>query len=174
MKYVYLWVILVAARASGVDRGVCDHPAPPPGMHYVCAPADSCNCHLEKDEPEEDGRRDSRVSGDPCAADGLQRFVAPDYPVAAWKTGKQGMVQAQVVVGPSGIIKVKIESGDFLFAQAVTDTVKDWKFAPSDPQRIYAVNIRFRLAGTPMRNLASAVSGTSPLDLVITANPPLR
>jgi hypothetical protein len=173
MKYVYLWMVLLAARAGGVDRGVCDHAAPPPGMHYVCAPADSCNCRLEKDDLEEDGGgNDSGVSGEACAATGLQHFVAPDYPLAAWQAGKQGMVQAQVVVGASGIVKVKIESGDPLFAQPVADTLKTWKFAPSDPERIYAIAIRFRLAGTPTRDRATTVSGASPLVLEVTAHPP--
>jgi Gram-negative bacterial TonB protein C-terminal len=173
MKYISLWAILLVARAGGVDHGVCDHAAPPPGMHYVCAPADSCNCRLEKDEPVADAEgKDSRVSGEACAASGLQHFVAPDYPLAAWQAGKQGMVQAQVVVGPSGILKVKIESGDPVFAQPVTDTLKTWKFAPSESQRIYAISIRFRFAGTPTGHPATTVGGASPLELEVTAHPP--
>ena len=175
MKYLYFWVALLASGALQVDRRTCDHAAPPPGMHYVCLPADSCNCHLEKDQPEGDqGGYGSSGSDTPCATNGLKYFVVPTYPVEAREAGKQGMVQAQILVGSSGLRSVKIESGDSLFAESVTETLSKWKFAPADSERIYALSVQFRLAGNPSGDRAAAVSGVSPLELVITAHPPLR
>ena len=173
MKQVYLWAAIFAASAPQLDRRACDHAAPPPGTHYVCLPADSCNCHLERDEPEDDqGDHLARESEVACASSGLQYFEAPSYPEEARRAQKQGIVQAQVLVGPSGIRGVKIESGDPLFTGPVTETLKRWRFSPADRERLYAVSVRFLLAGDPSADCASQVSGTSPLDLIITAHPP--
>jgi hypothetical protein len=114
------------------------------------------------------------AAAEACAATGLEHFVAPDYLLAAWQAGKQGMVQAQVMVGPSGIVTVKIEPGDPLFAQPFSDTLQTWKFAPSDPPRIYAVAIWLRLAGNPTRDRAATLSGASPLNEEVTAHLPER
>jgi len=55
-----LWaVLLVSAAAFGQSVGqkpkiICDHAAPPAGMHYVCK--SQCDCHLEgKLKNHEDG-----------------------------------------------------------------------------------------------------------------------
>ena len=172
MKYIYLLIALAASSAPQVSRRACDHAAPPSGMHYVCVPGDSCNCHLEKDETEAaEGVADSRESRSPCDTGGVQYFVAPSYPDEARQMKKQGIVQAQVLVGQSGVASVKIESGDPALSPSVTDALKQWQFAPSNPERIYAVSIQFRLAGNASPDRAASVSGRSPLELLITAHP---
>jgi TonB family protein len=177
LSLISLALVLLASPAFQAQRRTCDHAAPPAGMHYVCDPRDSCSCHLEKDQPEND-----ETAGDPsaipaaqsCAASNLKYFVAPVYPAQARRARKQGAVKAQLTVGPSGSAQIRIESGDPPFAKQVGEALKKWKFAPADPPQVLTVNITFTLAGNPSEDAVTTVSGTSPLELVITASPPLQ
>ena len=38
LKFLSLSVFLFATFAFQFQKRTCDHPAPPEGMHYVCAP----------------------------------------------------------------------------------------------------------------------------------------
>ncbi len=53
VRHVHLslgFFVLLRGLAVQIQKSPCDHPAPPDGMHSICAPRDACNCHLEKDE----------------------------------------------------------------------------------------------------------------------------
>lgn len=157
----------------------CDHAAPPPGMHYVCAKERSCDCRLVADEPG-DGDEHSE-NGSPirlpgksgCNAGNVKYFVVPDYPLLAWQAGKQGTVIARLAVNADGDVdEVKIQSGDPLLAGPATQTLKKWKFASTGAVQSASVSVTFALAGNPLTKPGTpTVSGSSPLNLVITANP---
>jgi TonB family protein len=177
LSLISLALVLLATPAFQAQRRTCDHAAPPAGMHYVCDPRDSCSCHLEKDQPEND-----ETAGDPsaipaaqsCAASNLKYFVTPVYPAQSRRARKQGAVKAQLTVGPSGSAQIRIESGDPPFAKQVAEALKKWKFAPADPPQVLTVSITFTLAGNPSADAVTTVGGASPLELVITASPPLQ
>jgi TonB family protein len=174
---ISLALVLLASPAFQAQRRSCDHAAPPPGMHYVCDPGDSCSCHLEKDQPENDetaGNTSVIPAASSCTASNLKYFVAPVYPAQARRARKQGVVTAQLTVGSSGRARIRIESGDPTFAKQVAEALKKWKFAPADPPQALTVSITFTLAGNPSENAVTTVGGTSPLELVITASPPLQ
>ena len=57
--HVLIFTLTVASFGSQAQVGkqrpsvMCDHAAPPPGMHWRCDDrADQCNCHLESDNPD--------------------------------------------------------------------------------------------------------------------------
>jgi len=170
-------LVLFAPLAPQLQRRTCDHAIPPEGMHYVCARADSCDCHLEKDEPESDetaGKPSRMPIVEPCTSSTLRYFVAPDYPETARRSRKQGVVRAHLTVDASGTAAIKIDSGDPVLADQVATTLKKWKFAPADPPQTLAVTFTFALAGDPTENAVTTVSGSSPLDLVVTVSPAVR
>jgi TonB family protein len=181
-KVLSLSVFLFAGFAFQVQKRTCDHPGPPEGMHYVCAPQNTCDCHLERDRSE-DGQSDNDETsavtsatpgGEPCSASDLKYFVAPAYPAAARQARKQGTVTAHLVVDTSGTATIKIESGDTAFSEQVVTTLKKWRFAPSGSQKTVTATFTFALAGDPSEHMGTTVSGRSPLNMVITATPPLR
>jgi TonB family protein len=176
-NFVSLALVLFAHLAFQVQRRSCDHAAPPEGMHYVCAPRDLCNCHLEKDPSENDEGSASpptTTAVEPCSASDLKYFVAPAYPASARQARMQGTVTAQLVVDPSGTAKVKIESGDAPFAGQVITALKKWRFAPAVSPKTLTATFTFALADNPTGNAGTTVSGSSPLNLVITATAPVR
>ena len=173
------WLILMFFVSSEfqIQKRTCDHPAPPEGMHYVCAPQDACNCHLEKDEAENNATPAGLASSppvEPCSAASLKYFVAPAYPAPARQDRKQGTVTVQFVVDTTGTAKVKVESGDPVFAEQVLIALKKWRFAPSAAGQTLTATITFALAGNPTEHMSTTVSGASPLNLVIAATPPLH
>jgi TonB family protein len=99
--------------------------------------------------------------------------VAPDYPPLARQAGKQGTVIAWLAIDPAGNIdEVKIPSGDPLLAGPVIQILKNWKFAPTGATQTASVSVTFALAGHPVtKPVAATVSGSSPLNLVITTSP---
>jgi len=170
-------LVLFAHLAFCAQRRTCDHAAPPAGMHYVCTQGDPCNCHLEEDQPDkgEAVGNSARVpTVEPCASRSVKYFVAPAYPVTARLTRKQGVVTARLVIDGSGVAEVTIESGDPVFAQPVVEALRQWKFAPSEPRQEATATFTFVLTRTPTKEAVTTVSGSSPLELVITASPPLR
>jgi TonB family protein len=104
----------------------------------------------------------------------VKYFVVPNYPAELWRKKKQGTVKLQLTIGSTGTAVVKLESGDAPFADEVTEALKKWKFVPTNPPQTLSVSVTFMLAGTPSADLVTTVSGTSPLELVISATPPLR
>lgn len=161
------------------QQSICDHAAPPPGMHYVCANQNSCDCRLVADEPRngdeqsEYGPPVPAPDSSPCHAGNVRYFVAPDYPLLASQAGKQGTVVARLAIDPAGNIdEVKIPSGDPLLAGPVIQSLKNWKFVPTGATQTASVSVTFALAGYPVtKPVAATVSGSSPLNLVITTSP---
>src|SRR3954470_11189444 len=52
--FLLIPVLAFAQAAPEKQKIICDHAAPPPGMHYVCK--SQCDCHLEgKLRNDEDG-----------------------------------------------------------------------------------------------------------------------
>jgi TonB family protein len=176
-NFLSLTLVLFAHFAFQAQRRTCDHAAPPAGMHYVCAQGDSCNCHLEEDQPDRDGSggTSSRIPRvEPCVSSSVKYFVVPAYPEAARRARKQGVVTARLAVLASGVAEVSIESGDPVFAELVVEALKKWKFAPTGPPQEITATVAFMLTGNPTKEAVTTVSGSSPLDLVITATPPPR
>jgi len=100
--------------------------------------------------------------------------VAPNYPAAARQARKQGTVTARLLVDTSGAAQVKIDSGDSAFAEQVLIALKKWRFSPSTVTKTLTATMTFALAGDPTEHISTTVSGSSPLNLVIAATPPLR
>lgn len=169
-----LTFLLLAASIFQVQKHTCDHAAPPDGMHYVCSPTDSCDCHLEKNSPESGGRTETpaTMTPDSCPAADLKYFVAPAYPVAARAAKKQDTVIARLLLDTSGVPQVTIEAGDAVFREPVESALRKWRFAPATAPRTVTVTLTFAIAGDPTENMITTVSGSSPLNLVIAARPP--
>ncbi len=175
LKAYWLAIPLLVSPASQIQNRTCDHATPPVGMHYVCSPTNLCDCRLEKDAPENEetsGSQDRDPSPARCPEADLNFFLAPSYPSAARQARKQGTVTARLLVGVSGGAEVTIESGDPLFADAVTSALNKWRFAATAQSKTLHATFTFVLAGDPSRQGNSTVSGSSPLNLVISAAPP--
>jgi len=175
LKLYSLVTVLIAGVAFQIQNRTCDHAASPAGMHYVCDPKNTCNCHLEKNSGEnEELSTDAEAvpATEPCADADLKFFVAPAYPPAARQARKQGTVTAELLVVGSGAAQVTIESGDPVFAQAVTSALKKWRFASRAQSKTLNATFTFALAGDPTEPMNTTISGSSPLNLVIAATPP--
>jgi TonB family protein len=172
-RFLSLTLIVLVCAGFQIQKRTCDHPAPPEGMHYACAPQNPCDCRLEKDAAEEEASPAPPAAIEPCSADKVRYFVAPAYPETARKAGKQGMVTALLAVENPGIAQVKIESGDPAFTGAVQTALQKWRFAPSAAGQTLTATVTFALAGNPTEHISTTVSGSSPLNLVISA-PPVR
>jgi TonB family protein len=160
------------------QQPTCDHAAPPEGMHYVCANQDSCDCRIVADAPSsgDESEKGSRIPVpdlSPCNSGDVKYFVAPDYPLPARQAAKQGTVIARLGINSAGDVnEVIIQSGDPLLTGPVIQTLKNWKFAPTGATQTASVSVTFALAGNSVtKPAATTVSGSSPLNLVITANP---
>jgi TonB family protein len=137
---------------------------------------------LERDRSE-DGQSDNdeasastsaTPAGEPCTASDLKYFVAPAYPAPARKARKQGTVTAKLVVDTSGTVRVAIESGGTAFSEQVVTALKKWRFVPSGSRKTLTAAFTFALAGDPSEHRSTTVRGSSPLNMIITATPPLR
>ena len=170
LRFLSLTLIVLGSSGFQIQKRACDHPAPPEGMHYACAPQNSCDCRLEKDAAEEASPA-APAANEPCSADNVKYFVAPPYPETARKAGKQGTVTALLTVENRGIAQVKIESGDPPFTGAVQTALHKWRFAPSAAGQTLTATFTFALAGNPTEHISTTVSGASPLNLVISTAP---
>ena len=173
-RNLLLAFLLLVTSAFQVEKRTCDHPAPPEGMHYVCSPTDSCDCHLERDLSDNGERyanSEAITAADSCPAAGLKYFVAPAYPPGARAARRQDTVTARLLVDSSGTPTVTIETGDPIFKESVESALRKWRFAPAIPARTLTVTLTFALAGNP-GPMNTTVSGSSPLNLVIAATPP--
>ena len=173
LKLYSFAMLLLAGGAFQIQNRTCDHAAPPAGMHYVCDPKNTCNCHLEKNPGEDEApSRDAVPAPEPCADADLKFFVAPAYPAAARQARQQGTVTAKLLVEDSGGAQVTIESGDPVFAAAVSRALKKWRFASRAQSKTLNATFTFALAGDPTQAMSTTISGSSPLNLVIAATPP--
>jgi len=176
-KILPLTLLVLWSAAFQIQKRTCDHPAPPEGMHYKCAPQNACDCHLEKDAAEDEARTanaGSAAENQPCSADKVKYFVVPAFPEPARKARKQATITARLAIESSGTAQVEIESADPAFAEAVRAALHKWRFAPTAAGKTLAASFTFTLAGDPSDCNSTTVSGASPLNLVISAPPPLR
>jgi len=142
-------------------------------MRWVCAAEDACDCHLvpagpggqDLDEVEKPGPSALVAQ---CIACRIDYFVVPGYPAAAINAQKQGSVSATLVLTAEGVVQeVRIQSGDPEFAKAARLAFQQWWFAPGGRPENIPVHVRFTLSDSP----AGPVTGTSLLNLVVTAQP---
>ena len=173
-KLLPLSLLVLATAAFQIQKRSCDHPAPPEGMHYVCAPRNACDCHLEKDAAEDQSPASaSPPENQPCSGDKVTYFVVPAYPESARKARKQATVTAHLTIESSAAANVEVESGDAALVESVRTALAKWRFAPSAAGETLTATFTFALAGNP-GGPAATVSGASPLKLVISTPPPLR
>jgi TonB family protein len=171
---ILMFVVLGSVAAAQVEKRTCDHPAPPQGMYYVCDPKDTCDCHLEKNS-EEQSPVGSEIGGaEPCSATKVRFFVAPAYPLSARAAKKQDTVKAHLTVDGSGTAQIKIESGEPIFAEAVTSALNKWRFEPTEQPRTLDATFTFAIAGDATDAMRTTVAGSSPLHLVISVSPPIH
>src|SRR5438270_13838584 len=107
-----LWpVLLLSALAFGQagekPKIICDHAAPPRGMHYVCK--SQCDCHLEgKLKNDEDGiapANQPSAENQPSTCQTVPTFIfAPPYPRVAQLNRIAGTVYIQLEIGDRGSV----------------------------------------------------------------------
>jgi len=160
-----------AQRKPGPNA--CDHAAPPRAC-AGCAPprtlATVISCPLDQE-----ARIWMRLKNPvhqpwwPSASPSrIDYFVVPGYPAAAINAQKQGSVSATLVLTAEGVVQeVRIQSGDPEFAKAARLAFQQWWFAPGGRPENIPVHVRFTLSDSP----AGPVTGTSLLNLVVTAQP---
>ena len=87
----------------------------------------------------------------PPTAPKIAKYVAPNYPNAAFSRGLEGWVQVRLQITPQGdVTDVKVEDGEKrqLFARAALAAVKQWKYEPlpdATSATPLSVRLEFRL-----------------------------
>jgi TonB family protein len=175
-KFAPLALAFLTGLALPHQQPSCDLAGPPPGMHYVCAKTNPCNCRLVGDDREGDEPQNAPPTPVPhassCGADKVKYFVVPGYPVRALQAAKQGTVIATLATNPAGDVnEVKIRSGDPLLRGSVIETLKKWKFETGSAAQTIDVSITFTLAEDAGIKPVVTVSGSSPLNLIIATSP---
>jgi TonB family protein len=75
--------------------------------------------------------------------------VVPAYPDVLKRMGISGTVRVRVTIAPDGSVKdVEARGGSAIFAEAVTRAVKEWRYPPSDRQRVSNVSVAFECCNT--------------------------
>jgi len=175
------WISLVlvlgmplAMQLQGKHPGACDHAAPPPGMRWMCADNNACDCRLVASGSggEEDSGKTVTKPGSSstqmCIACRVRFFAIPAYPEAARVAKKQGIVSATLVLTPEGEVKnVRIESGDTQLAAAATAALRTWRFTGANREESIPVSVEFVLS----ENTDVGVSGASLLNVIVVARP---
>jgi TonB family protein len=70
---------------------------------------------------------------------------APEYPEMAKNFHIAGMVKVQVVIAPDGHIKsTRVMGGNPVFASAVEETLKSWKYAPAGGETTTILEFSFQ------------------------------
>ena len=148
---------------------LCDHAAPPPGMQWQCSDTNKCDCHLVSRTGggglDEEGRN---AAAEPAQYAGcrLMYFVLPEYPEAARKAQKQGVVSAVLILNAAGEVKeVRVQSGDPALASVVQAAVKQWRFTAGRREESIPMSVEFVLSDRPI----GLVTGASLLNPVIVA-----
>jgi TonB family protein len=69
---------------------------------------------------------------------------APAYPETAKRMLLSGVVKVRAVIGTDGLIKeVKVIGGHPVFVSTVEDTLKKWKYAPSNTETTLLLEFNF-------------------------------
>jgi TonB family protein len=93
-------------------------------------------------------------------------FVLPEYPEAARKAQKQGVVSAVLILNAAGEVKeVRVQSGDPALASVVQAAVKQWRFTAGRREESIPMSVKFVLSDRPI----GLVTGASLLNPVIVA-----
>ncbi len=163
-------ILVMSASAQVKHAQACDHAAPPAGMHWVCAPENACDCHLEavvsQDQLEEAAAAPSSKNGNACLACRVTFFVIPAYPEAAREAQKQGTVTASLILTPEGKVeRVRIQSGEAQLAGVAQAAFQQWRFAGSGREETIPVSVQFVLSN----DAGGSVTGKSLLNAVVTA-----
>ena len=70
--------------------------------------------------------------------------VVPQYPGLARSLNLQGIVRAEVLVGPNGKVKyVDVKGGNPVLADAAQSALRQWKWEPSAHETHESVELRF-------------------------------
>src|SRR4051812_21456744 len=146
VMFLLLASAAVAQESTQKSKIVCDHAAPPRGMHYVCK--SQCDCHLEgKLKNDEDGiAPEPKATLDPetCQPSPIAIF-APFYPEVARKILIGGTVTIQIVIDDNGnVSSASVQQGHPMLAVPALKEVKKWRFTPGC-NSVQTVSMRFEL-----------------------------
>jgi len=87
-------------------------------------------------------------------------FILPTYPRLAWMVSYEGEAWAVAQIDPQGnVVAVLVAGGSELFASAVRDAMKDWKFPAAPPSSEIEEHI---IKGRPFGVRFECVAQTSP------------
>jgi len=123
-----------AQAAPEKQKIICDHAAPPRGMHRVCK--SQCDCHLEgKLKIDEGGVApvDSNTEKPIGRCDRSAIYIAvPDYPSNFLAHGITGKVSVLVVTDSDGnVVKARALGGHPMVWQPAVESVRKWRFDPA-------------------------------------------
>ena len=164
-------VLMAGAPLQVKHPSACDHAAPPAGMRWECASANSCDCHLAALKAEE-RNDDDEFNTSPASSRGasiaarIAFFAIPAYPDVARQGQKQGMVSATLVLTREGrVSEVRMLSGDPGLAGAARTAWQQWRFTPGNREESIPVSMKFVL----VKDGTVSVSGSSLLNAVVKA-----
>ncbi len=70
--------------------------------------------------------------------------VLPQYPSLARSMNLQGIVRAEVLVGPDGKVKyVEVKGGHPVLADSAQNAIRQWRWAPAPRETHESVELRF-------------------------------
>jgi TonB family protein len=163
-----------AQAAPEKSKIICDHAAPPRGMHWVCK--SQCDCHLEgKLKNDEDGlapvgKESANSSTDPCQAVVALAF-APEYPAIARANRMTGRVLIRVEIDMEGNVQeASLEKGHPQLAEAAIKAVRRWRFSPHCI-KVQTVSVSFDLTEDKDTN-PPGFEFQAPFDLRVVATAP--
>src|SRR3954462_11674986 len=130
---ILLLPVLALGQASAQKpKIICDHAAPPRGMHYVCK--SQCDCHLEgKLKNDDDGvgpapQTTTRPFANACQP-AVTSLFAPSFPAFARQSRVAGTVLIRVEIDEAGNVSdASIQQGHPMLAVPALQAVKRWKF----------------------------------------------
>lgn len=164
--------LATAQEATQKPRIICDHAAPPRGMHYVCK--SQCDCHLEgklKNEEEEVVPAPMPASADTCQPL-MTSIFAPPYPQIARYNRIAGTVFVQVEIDPEGnVTGASIQQGHPLLTRVVLKAARRWRFS-TGCSKVQTLSVRFELTDDEDRNPAG-FKFNPPDDISVIADAPV-
>jgi TonB family protein len=146
--FAFLPVLILAQAAPEKQKIICDHAAPPRGMHYVCK--SQCDCHLEGTlKNDGDGIAPANQPSEenqPSTCQAVPTFIfAPPYPRVAQVNRIAGTVYIQVEIGDRGnVSNASIQQGHPQLAGAALNAARKWVFS-SGCSKMQTVRMRFEI-----------------------------
>jgi TonB family protein len=75
--------------------------------------------------------------------------VIPLYPEVLKRMGISGTVRLKVTIATDGSVKeIEARGGSAIFTESVSKAVKQWRYPPSDKQRVADVSVEFSCCNT--------------------------